>query len=105
MLPNSTAEPSAFACCDGPTGCLMLHGLTGSPAAARRLLPRATAPALVVHSTYDRAVHPRAGERFFALLGSPRKTYAVYARSGHCLLVDSEREAISAQTWQFISSH
>jgi len=70
----------------------------------RPMLTRITAPALVVHSTRDRAVHPRASERFFALLGSPRKTYAVYANSGHCMLVDSEREAIFAETWQFITS-
>lgn len=90
MPTDATADPTAFAFGVGPIDSMVL--------------PRITVPALVVPLTYDRAVHPRAGERFFALLGSSRKTYAVYAQSGHCMLVDSEREAICAQTWQFISS-
>jgi len=34
-------------------------------------------------------------DRYFALLGSPRKDYLVFPESGHDLLLDRDREAVA----------
>lgn len=72
--------------------------------AVRPLLPRVTVPSLVCYASRDRAISRNSAWRFFRALGAPRKTYAVYGKSGHNMLVDAERELIMAQTWQWMQS-
>ena len=57
------------------------------------VLPQVKAPALVVEAGKDRVV--KGVDRYFALLGSPRKDYVVFPESGHDLLLDRDREAVA----------
>lgn len=57
------------------------------------VLPRVKARALVVEAGKDRVV--KGVDRYFALLGSPRKDHLVFPESGHDLLLDRDREAVA----------
>jgi len=57
------------------------------------VLPRVKARALVVEAGKDRVV--KGVDRYFALLGSPRKDHLVFPESGHDLLLDRDREEVA----------
>ncbi len=62
-------------------------------------------PAIVFNSTQDGALHPSSARLLFERLGSTDKELVTLHHSGHCMLVDIEREAILARTMGFIQAH
>jgi len=59
------------------------------------LLPKVTAPALVLQAAYDTTSAEAGLRRYYALLGSPQKEYRVY-QSEHDLLLDAEADKVAA---------
>jgi len=106
------AAPSSSDLVDPEAAASLWHYETRSVAAAaqlyrlqrvvRRLLPRVMTPAIVFYARHDGAIARDSAWRYCQLLGSLPKTYAVYGRSGHNMLVDSERDMIMRQTWQWM---
>ena len=62
--------------------------------AARRALPRVTAPATIIQSHADETVHPESASILYAGLGSLDKRIVWLERSRHVALLDSERDLI-----------
>lgn len=62
--------------------------------AAREVLPRVAAPALVIQSHADETVHPESGDIIYERLGSRVKQLLWLQRSRHVALLDSERDLI-----------
>jgi carboxylesterase len=71
----------------------------------RRELAQVQAPALVVYSTGDHAIHPSSATRFFAALPVSDKELVTLRNSGHCLTVDTERDQVFARTYGFVAAH
>jgi carboxylesterase len=71
----------------------------------RRLLPRVTCPLCIIHSTLDRAIHPRSARYTYERAGSTDKELVTLHNSGHCLTVDSEWETVAEKTYRFILEH
>lgn len=59
------------------------------------LLPKITAPALVLQAAYDSTSSEAGLRRYYALLGSGQKEYRVY-ESEHDLLLDSQADKVAA---------
>lgn len=70
----------------------------------RRLLPRITCPTLIFQGLRDRSVVPRGAQIIYDTIASERKELVWLENSGHCLTVDSEREAVWERSWEFIQS-
>lgn len=70
----------------------------------RRELGAVRIPTIAFYSSRDANV-PISATRFIDHLGTPDKELVILHNSGHCMTVDSEREAISARTWGFIRAH
>ena len=70
----------------------------------RRLLPRVTCPALIIHSTGDQSIHSSSAQRTYERIGSTDKELVTLCHSGHCITVDSEWEAVAAKTYEFIQA-
>lgn len=68
----------------------------------RRLLPRIACPALIFQGVRDQAVVPRGAQVIYDTIASARKELVWLENSGHCLTVDSEREAVWERSWEFI---
>ena len=62
-------------------------------------------PAMVFRSTRDTMIHPDSARLTFDGLGCDDKELVTLHNSGHCMTVDSEREAIFARTYGFIVAH
>jgi carboxylesterase len=71
----------------------------------RRLLPRATQPLLIVHSTLDCSIHPNSARLTYERVGSADKELVTLHNSGHVITVDSEWEAVAEKTYEFIQAH
>ncbi len=71
----------------------------------RRVLPRITAPALIVQGRLDTTVLPVSAEHLYRLLGSREKQIAWFERSGHLLPNDIEREQVWQQIAQWLAQH
>ncbi|MGQ9584059.1 MAG: alpha/beta hydrolase [Anaerolineae bacterium] len=68
----------------------------------RRLLPQITCPTLIFQGISDQSVVPRGARIIFDAIRSPQKELVWLHNSGHCLTVDSEREAVWEKCLQFI---
>ncbi|RME83591.1 MAG: alpha/beta fold hydrolase [Caldilineae bacterium] len=68
----------------------------------RHRLPGITAPALIVHSTRDRAIAADSARYTYERLGSTRKNLVTLHGSGHCLTVDAEWERVARLTYEFV---
>ncbi len=68
-------------------------------------LPRVTAPALIMASTYDHVVPARDGREIYRLLGSQEKHLVTFHRSYHVIMKDHDREEVFAKTEAFILRH
>lgn len=71
----------------------------------RKLLPRVACPLLIIHSTLDRAIHPRSARMTYARVASPDKELVTLHHSGHCITVDSEWEFVAERTARFVHEH
>jgi carboxylesterase len=73
-------------------------------AETRRGLARVTAPLLILQGERDAAVPPASARWLYEQVGSTDKELVYYARSGHCLTLDAEREMVWRKAWDFIDS-
>jgi len=71
----------------------------------RRELPQVKVPALVVQGEKDHHVPADSARIIFEELGSEEKEIVWWPNSGHCITVDSERQAVWARAYQFIANH
>lgn len=71
----------------------------------RRMLKRIQAPTLVFISTRDGSVPPEAVQLLCRRLASSDRATVTLHNSGHCMLVDAEREMILARSYGFIQAH
>ena len=70
----------------------------------RRVLPQVQIPA-IIFSTQDATLNSASPRLTLEGLGSQDKELVILHKSGHCMTVDCEREAIFARTLGFITAH
>ena len=68
-------------------------------------MKRVRVPAIVFCSTLDKSIAPHSAQLTFEGLASQDKELVTLHNSGHCLTVDTEREAVFARTHGFIMAH
>lgn len=71
----------------------------------RRVLPKIEMPTLVFVSTCDGSVLPQSAQLVCKQIGASDCALVTLHNSGHCMLVDAERDAISARTYGFVIAH
>jgi len=71
----------------------------------RQELPQVKVPALVMQGENDHHVPADSAQIIFEELGSADKEIVWWPNSGHCITVDSEREAVWARAHEFIVKH
>lgn len=71
----------------------------------RRELPQVEAPALIMQGERDGHVPADSAPIILQELGSTDKELVWWPNSGHCITVDSEREAVWARAYEFIAQH
>lgn len=71
-----------------------LHELWRVMRAARRALPKVTAPTLLIQSLEDNRIRPGVARRAFARLGATEKRLVFTEGAGHILTVDYGRERV-----------
>jgi carboxylesterase len=69
----------------------------------RQELPQVKVPALVMQGENDRHVPADSAQIIFEELGTAEKEIVWWPNSGHCITVDSEREAVWARAYDFIA--
>jgi carboxylesterase len=79
--------------------------LLGLQRRVRRTLRRIQMPTLVFHSTADGSVHPDSARLLCKRLGASDRTLVTLHNSGHCMLVDAERDMICARSYGFVIAH
>ena len=68
-------------------------------------IKRVRVPAIIFYATLDTMIAPNSARLTFDKLGSQDKELVTLHNSGHCLTVDTEREAVFARTHGFILAH
>ncbi len=71
----------------------------------RQDLPQVKAPALIMQGEEDHHVPADSAPIIFEELGTAEKEIVWWPNSGHCITVDSEREAVWARAFEFIAKH
>lgn len=69
----------------------------------RRELPRVEVPALIMQGEKDHHVPADSAHLIFDELGNDDKEIVWWPNSGHCITIDSEREAVWGRAFQFIA--
>jgi len=80
------------------------HELLKLQRVVRRSLQRITRPILIFQGRQDRAVAPKCAPLLYDSVRSRDKELVWLDNSGHCLTVDSEREAVWGKTHVWISA-
>lgn len=68
----------------------------------RRELSRIEIPVLIIQGRCDRSIPADSAQILFDGLGMADKELVWFENSGHCMTVDSEREAVWARAYEFI---
>jgi len=71
----------------------------------RQELPQLKVPALIMQGEKDHHVPVDSAQIIFEELGAAEKELIWWSNSGHCITVDSEREAVWARAYEFIVKH
>lgn len=71
----------------------------------RRVLPRISAPLLLVHSLRDRVIKPMSAQFAFDRVSSTEKELIWLNRTGHAMLDDVESDTVVAHVQQFLAVH
>jgi len=71
----------------------------------RQELPQVKVPALIMQGEKDHHVPADSARIIFEELGTAEKEIVWWPNSGHCITVDSEREAVWARAYEFIAKH
>jgi carboxylesterase len=66
------------------------------------VLPRVTAPVLLMHSRVDGVVSPENMRKIYAALGSPQKEMLWIENSGHAITCDQQQDQVFAAARDFI---
>jgi carboxylesterase len=69
---------------------------------SRRVLPKVTTPALVMHGLHDRVIHPRSALYIYKHIGSEEKELVWWRNSGHGLVFDAEREDVWERVREYV---
>ena len=86
-----------------PTRCLVSLGQF--LCLVRRELPQVKAPVLIMQGEKDHHIPQESARIIFERVGSEEKEIVWWPNSGHCITVDSEREAVWARAYEFIERH
>jgi carboxylesterase len=70
-----------------------------------RLLPEIQQPVLIFQGQRDTSVDPQAAQILYDHVGSADKELVWLEQSGHNLLVDAEREAVWARSYEWMMAH
>jgi len=71
----------------------------------RQELPQVKVPALIMQGEKDHHIPADSARLIFEELGSDEKEIVWWPNSGHCITVDSERQAMWARVYEFIAAH
>jgi len=71
----------------------------------RRELGQVRMPVLIMQGERDRAIPPDSAQILFDSLGATDKKIVWWPNSGHAITIDSEREAVWALAYAFITAH
>lgn len=102
-LTDPEAENRYFAYKRLPTRCVVSFGHLLR--LVRRELPRIRIPVLVMQGRCDRTIPADSARIIFDGLGTADKELVWFENSGHCMTVDSEREAVWGRVYEFIAHH
>jgi carboxylesterase len=102
-LTDPEAENRYFSYDRLPTRCVASFGELLS--LVRSELPQVKVPALIMQGKNDHHVPAESARIIFQELGSAEKEIVWWPNSGHCITVDSEREAVWARAYEFIAKH
>jgi carboxylesterase len=67
-----------------------------------RMLPRVSAPMLVLGARRDRVIQPRVAQLAYDRAGATEKQLVWFERSGHEMLLDCEADAVADRVGQFL---
>lgn len=102
-LTDPEAEGRIFSYKRLPTRCIVSLGELLH--LVRRELPQVQVPALIMQGEKDHHIPPDSARIIFEALGSADKEIIWWPNSGHCITVDSEREAVWGRAYEFIAKH
>ena len=68
----------------------------------RRALPQIRQPILIYQGRLDAHLHPQAADELYGAVASTDRTLVWLENSGHNLLIDGEREAVWAQSYEWM---
>ena len=71
----------------------------------RKIIPKVTTPALIMHGLHDRVIDPKSAAYLFKRIGSPQKELVWWRNSGHGVPFDAEREEVWRRVLQFVQAH
>ena len=102
-LTDPGAEKRLFSYKVLPTRCIVSLGKFMH--LVRRELSQIQAPALIMQGEKDHHVPADSAQIIVEGIGSAEKEIVWWPNSGHCITVDSEREAVWARAYEFIAEH
>jgi len=103
-LTDPEAEERIFSYNRLPTRCVVSLG--SLLRLVRQELPHVkVVPALVMQGEKDHHISSDSARIIFEGLGTEEKEIVCWPNSGHCITVDSEREAVWARAYEFIAKH
>lgn len=82
-----------------------IHELVGFIESVKALLPRVAAPLLLVHSLHDHTAHVRSLSYIYDHVGAVHKEVLWLVRSGHLVMLDTERGTLFRRTAAFLGAH
>lgn len=86
------------------TPLVSVHELLDLIAEVKNILPKVTAPILIMHGEEDHTAQPRSARFIMDNIGSERKFITTVANSGHLLPLDENREFVFEEILSFIRS-
>ena len=102
-LTDPEAENRCFSYDRLPTRCVASLGELLS--LVRSELSQLKVPTLVMQGEKDHHIPSDSAHIIFERLGTEEKEIVWWPNSGHCITVDSEREAVWARAYEFIAKH
>lgn len=82
-----------------------IHEMVGFIERVKMLLPRVTAPLLLVHSLHDHTAQRSSLKYIYDHAGAVHKEVLWLVRSGHLVMLDAERRTVFRRTAAFLCAH
>ena len=86
------------------TPLISVHELVDLIADVKNILPKITAPILIMHGEEDHTAQPRSARYIMDNIGSKQKFITTIANSGHLLPLEENRDLVFEQTLHFLRS-